>query len=206
MTRALLVCAAVAALAASAAAATAPRPDGHDRALALSLDAKVKTFREIAKQTGQSDRLQSSLDRCPLLKKDPSQAFAAFFALVPALLAELVNEYGPQLRDIHETLLAMHPHSAVFRRWTTAEGQSIALMLKFDNHGKKVDLCQAATLLLAKKTTAADVRRVIGIDPTLIAQLFQSPASKTLTSLDPKMLTFFVAAGVPKADAKTLTS
>ena len=97
------MCVAVAALAASAAAATAPRPDGHDRALALALDAKVKTFRAIAKQTGQSSSLQSSLDRCPLLKNDPSQAFAAFFVLIPALLAELVNEDGPQLRPTTST-------------------------------------------------------------------------------------------------------
>ena len=80
----------------------------------------------------------------------------------------------------------MHPHSALFRKWTAAEGQDLALILKFDNHGKKIDLCHAATVMLDKKTTAADIRRVIGIDPTLIALVFQSPVSKTLDEPEPE--------------------
>jgi hypothetical protein len=202
----LVACVAVAALGSAASQAAAPRLDAHDRALARALAAKVNTFKEIAKQTGQSDSLQKSLDQCALVKKDPSQAFGVFFALIPALLAELVNDYGPQIRDIHETLLGMQPHSALFRKWTAAEGHDLALMLKFDNHGKKIDLCEAATVMLDKKSTPADVRRVIGIDPSLIALLFTSPVSKTLTSLNPRMQAFFVAAGLSKADAKTLTS
>jgi hypothetical protein len=103
-------------------------------------------------------------------------------------------------------MLGLHPHSALFRSWTAAEARDLALILKFDNHGKKIDLCQAAAVMLDKKTTPADIRRVIGIDPALIALLFQRPVSKTLTHLNPKMRAFFVAAGLPAADAKTLTS
>jgi hypothetical protein len=206
MTRALVACVAVAALVTGACLAGGPKPDAHDRALARALDAKVKTFRAIAKQTGQSDSLQKSLDQCSLLKKDPSQALGVFFALIPAFLAELVNDFGPQMRGLHVSLLGMHPHSVLFRKWTAAEGQDLALILKFDNHGKKIDLCKAAAVMLDKKTTPADIRRVIGIDPALIALVFQSPVSKTLTDLNPKMRAFFAAAGLSKADARTLTS
>jgi hypothetical protein len=191
---------------AAAAPAAAPRPDAHDRALARHLDAKVKTFRDIASQTGGANDLKQSLNRCPLLKKDPGQAFAALFALLPALMTQLVNDYGPQLRDLHGTMARMHPHSKLFRSWLGAEGQSLALILRFDNRGKKIDLCEAATVMLDKKTTAADIQRTLGIDPALIAELFQSSASAKLTKLDPPMRTFLVRAGLSKADAKTLTS
>ena len=59
-------------------------------------------------------------------------------------LTEIVNDYGPQIRDLRATVVAMHPHSPLFRRWLTAEAQTFSLLLQFDNHGKKVDLCQAA--------------------------------------------------------------
>jgi hypothetical protein len=206
VTRAFVLAVALAALLSGSALAASAKPDAHDRALAQALDHKVQTFRDVAKQTGQSDTVQKSLDKCPLLKKDPSQAFAAVFALIPALLAELVNDFGPQLRDLHQTVLSMKPHSPLFSQWAAAEAQDFGLILKFDNHGKKIDLCEAATVMLDKKSTAADIHRVIGIDPRLIALIFQSPVTARLQKLNPKMRTFFVAAGLSKADAKTLTS
>ena len=95
---------AVAAIAAAAALGAAPSPDAHDRALARQLDAKVQTFRKIAAQDGGSDELKQSLDKCPLLKKDPGQAFAALFALLPALLTQIVNDYGPRSGDVQRTV------------------------------------------------------------------------------------------------------
>lgn len=206
MTRALAAAAALAAVLAAAALGAAPKPDAHDRALARQLDAKVQTFRDIAAKEGVSDSLKHSLDRCPVLQKDPGQAFAALFALLPALLTEIVDDYGPELRGLRQTIAGMHPHAPLFRSWLAAEGQSFALILRFDNHGKKIDLCKAATVMLDKESTAADIQRILGIDPSLIAVLFQSPASAKLSKLNPKMRAFFVAAGLPAADAKTLTS
>jgi hypothetical protein len=206
MTRALALVAALAALTAGAALGAAPKPDAHDRALARMLDAKVKTFREIASQQDDSN-FKQSLNKCPVVKKDPSQAFAALFALLPALLIELVNDYGTEMRGLQQTLADMHPHSALFARWTAAEATNFDLILQFDNHGKKIDLCEAATVMLDKKSTAADVHRVLGIDPRLIGKLFTSGgASSTATKLDPQMERFFVAAGLSAKDAKTLTS
>ena len=204
-TRMIALVAAVAAIMAGSASAAAPKPDAHDRALAARLDAKVQTFKEIAARTAGSSSLQQSLDQCAFMKKDPGQAFAALFAILPALLTQLVNDYRPELQGLHRTVLAMHPHSGLFKKWVSAEGQSFALILRFDNHGKKVDLCEAATVMLDKKSTADDIHRLLGIDPSLVAQLFQSPASATLTKLNPKMRTFFVAAGLSPADAKALT-
>jgi hypothetical protein len=206
VTRALVVVAALAALTAGATRAAAPKPDAHDRALAKALDAKVKTFQKIVAQSGANDSFQRSLDKCPVMKKDPSQEFAAAFALLPVVLIEIVNDYGPQLRDLRQTLLAMHPHSSLFSRWTTGVAGYFARILQFDNHGKKVDLCEAATVMLDKKSTAADLQRVLGIDPSLIAKLFQSPASSAPTKLATQMQRFFVAAGLSAKDAKTLTS
>jgi hypothetical protein len=206
MTRALVLAFALAVIAMPPAGAAAAKPDAHDRAVARELDAKVKTFKEVATKTGGSKELQRALDSCPLLKKDPGQAFAALFALLPVLLIELVNDYGPQLRAVRSTVRSLHPHSSLFRKWLAAEGKSFDLILRFDNHGKKIDVCEAATVMLDKKTTAADVKTLLGIDPSLIAVLFQSPSSTTLTKLNPKMRAFFVAAGLPKADAKALTS
>src|SRR5262249_45087038 len=59
MTRALAIVAALAALTAGAALGAASKPDAHDRALARMLDAKVKTFREIASQKDDSNFKQS---------------------------------------------------------------------------------------------------------------------------------------------------
>jgi hypothetical protein len=206
VTRTLAVVAALAALAAPAASPAAPKPDAHDRALAKALDVKVKTFRQIVAKSGSSDSFQKSLDNCPAVKKDPSREFAAAVALLPVALIEIVSDYGPQLRDLRQTLLAMHPHSSLFRRWTASTAGYFDQILQFDNHGQKVDLCEAVTVLLDKKSTAADIHRVLGIDPSLIAKLFQHPASSAPTELAPRMQKFFVAAGLSAKDAKTLTS
>jgi hypothetical protein len=100
----------------------------------------------------------------------------------------------------------MHPHSTLFRKWAAAEASNFGLILQFDNHGQKIDLCESATVMLDKKSTAADVHRVLGIDPSLIAKLFSSSSSSAATKLDPQMEKFFVAAGLSAKDAKTLTS
>ena len=212
MIRVTLLAAAVAAaavLAAPAAPAPAPVPDAHDRALIAKLDTKVTTFRKLAAERGDDSKVDESLKTCPAVQKDPSQAFGAVLVLLPALLAELVNEYRPQLTEVHDTLTAMRPHSPLFRQWVTAEGQSFGLILQFDNHGKKIDYCDAATVLLNKKSTAADIRNAIGVDPALIGKLFStdsSTAGKTLERVNPKMRRFFRAAGVSPANATALTT
>jgi len=204
--RALVALVAVAGLAPPTALPDAPQPDAHDRALAAQLAEKVQTFRQVAQDENGGPSLKQSLDNCPLLKKDPSEAFAAVFALLPALLTQMVNDFGPQLRDVQQTLVSMDPDSSVFQRWVDASRQSFTLLLRFDNHGKKVDLCEAATVMLDKHSTASDIRDVLGIDPALIPKLFQSKASATVTRLDPQMRTFFLAAGLSRLDAKALTS
>ena len=61
-------------------------------------------------------------------------------------------------------------------------------------------------MLLDKHSTAADVHRVLGIDPALIGQLFTNKPQAQLTKLEPKMTAFFVAAGLSKKNAQILTS
>lgn len=202
--RALAVAIALLALASGAARAAAPKPDHHDRVLAAKLNAKVATFRAIVGSTG--SKTQSSLNDCPLVKKDPSQAFAVLFAAVPALLTQMVGEYKPQLVALRATLGSLHPDAPLFRQWITALGQSFDLLLQFDNHGKKVDLCRAATVMLDKHSTAADIHRVLGIDPLLVAKIFAGKLSTKVNKLNPRMRTFFIAAGLSKKNATTLTS
>lgn len=201
MRAALLVLAALA-LAGTAAAAPA-KPDAYDRALVKQLNDKVTTFRQIAAGTQNGG---NSLQKCAQFKNDPQQALGAVFVLIPVFLAEIVNDYGPQIHDLRDTIAAMQPHSPLFRRWLVAEGQTFSLLLQFDNHGKKVDLCQAAKVLLDKKSTDADIYRTIGIHTALIGLLFGSTSSQTVNKLNPQMRTFFVAAGLKPADAKVLTS
>ncbi|HEY4348823.1 MAG TPA: hypothetical protein VGM80_14660 [Gaiellaceae bacterium] len=206
--RALLPAIVLCALAlAAAAGAAAPKPDAHDRALAARLNAKVSTFANIVTQTGENALIKNELKDCaPFKSKDPGKAFAAAFALLPALLVRVVDDYKPQLTDITQTLAALHPDSPLFRKWASAVTQSYTLMLQFDNHGQKVDLCAAVTVFLAKSSTAADIQRVLGVDPKVVAKLFGSASSNTKSKLDPKMRAFFIAAGVPPKNAKTLTS
>ena len=205
--RALAAVAAGAALLASVAGgvrAGTPTPDAHDRGLAAKLNAQAKTFRGIA--GGTSKQSQDSLDNCAAFKKNPSAAFSAFFLLIPVFLAEVVNEYGPQIRALRASVATMHPDAPLFRKWLTAEIGSLDLLLGFDNHGKKVDLCMAAQVLLDKKSTDGDIYRVTGLHGTAIAQLFANKSSEALKTLNPQMRKFFVAAGLSAADAKTLTS
>lgn len=210
LTAVALGCAAAAALGtvASAAAKAAP-PNAHDRALIAKLDAKVTAFRTIAASKGDDKKINDSLKNCAALNKDPSQAFAAVFALLPALLADLVNEYRPELTEVRDTLTGLHPDSPLFRRWATAEAQGLNLILRFDNHGKKIDYCAAAGVLLNKKSTPLQIRDALGVDPALIATLFSSATSKqsaTLKRLNPQMRAFFRAGGVSAKNATALTS
>ena len=189
------------------AGAAAPRPDVHDRALAVMLNDRVAVFRAIAAKASDGDT-QASLDNCALLKKSPAKAFAATIALLPAMLIQLVNEAKPELTQVHDMLAAMHPDSKLFRHWVGAETRNLEVILAFDNHGAKIDLCRAATVMLSKSSTADDVHRVLGIDPALIAKLFSggsSSANTTLTRLNPQMRRFFVAAGLSQKDAAVLT-
>jgi len=202
--RRVVAVAAAALIAAGAAQAAAPAPDAHDRALAAQLNAKAKTFHSITGATSPSS--QSSLDKCPAFKKKPADALSAFFLLIPVFLADVVNEYGPQIRDLRDTIGTMHPDSPLFRRWLTAQEGNLALLLQFDNHGKKVDLCAAAAVLLDRKSTDADIVRVTGFHATAIAQLFSNKTSAAVSKLNPQMRAFFVAAGLSPADAKTLTT
>ncbi len=140
------------------------------------------------------------------MKKDPSQAFALVFAAVPALFTEIVTKYKPEIVALRETVGSMHPDAPVFGSWLTALGQSFDLLLEFDNHGKEVDICKAANVLVDKHSTAADIQRVLGVDPTLIAQVFTNKPQKKLTKLEPQMTAFFVAAGLSKKNAQILTS
>jgi len=191
-------------LVAAATAAAPAKPDTHDRALAHQLSAKVAAFRRIVTKSGAG--LQKSIDTCPVAKKDPSQAFALVIAAVPALFTEIVTDYKPQIVALRDTAAAMHPDAPVFTTWLTALGKSFDLLLEFDNHGKHVDICKAATVLLDKHSTAADVQRVLGIDPALIGQLFTNKPQAQLTKLEPKMTAFFIASGLSKKNAQILTS
>ncbi len=190
----------------ASAVGAAPRPDGHDRALAARLDAEVTTFKQVVARSHGDSRLQSSLDPCAFAKKDPSQAFAAAFALLPVLRIEVVNDYRPQLTALRDTLGGMRADSALFQQWLDAEKNDFALILEFDNHGKKIDVCKAASVLVDKNSSATYVQRALGIDPTLIAKAFSSPLSATLTKLNPKMRPFLIAAGLPRKHAAALTS
>lgn len=193
----------------AAAGATSTRPDKRDRALIARLDAKVTAFRAIAASKSNDTQLNDALDHCAALKKDPGQAFAAVFALLPALLADLVTEYKPELTDLHDTLAGLHPDSALFRQWASAEAQAFGLILRFDNHGKKIDYCAAAGVLLSKKSTPQQVRDALGLDPALIGLLFSSGTSKesaTLKRVNPKMRAFLRAGGVSAQNAKAMTS
>jgi len=122
------------------------------------------------------------------------------------VVAQAVDEFRPQLSDLRDTLAAMRADSPLFARWIAAQRSELALFLRFDDHGKKVDVCSALTVMLGRSSTPAEVKRVLGIDPSLVAALYGSRSSATLDAIDPMMRTFFVAAGLPRPDAKELTS
>jgi hypothetical protein len=197
------VLAAALALTGVGASSTVPRP--HDRALVKQLVTQVNTFSALSSSTSDD----KALKKCSFLKKNPAQAFAAVIAILPALLIEVVGQNKPQFVKLRGELAAMHPDSTLFRQWLGAEVKSLDLLLLFDNGGKPVDLCKAAQVMLSKKSTAADVHAVLGIDPALVAKLYQSGesgAGRMLTKLNPKMRTFFISAGMTPKQAKVLTS
>ena len=191
--------------AASAGQAAAPKPDAHDRALVKRLGATVAAFQTIASKTRDDNGLQKTLNNCPAIKQDPSQAFAAIFAILPALLVDVVNQFRPLVVGVQGTLSGMHPHSGLFRSWLAAEQQVFSLILRFDNHGKKIDYCEVVAVMLDKKATAKDVRGVLGIDPATVSTLFNSKASANVQRLNPPMRTFLIAAGMSRKQAAALT-
>jgi hypothetical protein len=209
MARALIVVALLALLAASFAAASTPKPDAHDRALAQQLAAKVASLRKLTSTTNSGDdRITKELKGCKALGKTPADSFAVFFAMLPVLLIDLVNEIRPILLDIRNTLAGMHPHDAVFRRWLAAEGAGVGEILSFDNHGKKIDYCAAARVMLAKNPSDAQIRAVLGVEPAKIKSLVSggsTQASETVKKLNPQMRVFFIAAGVRRSVAIQLT-
>ena len=209
MARALIVVALLALVAASVAAATTPKPDAHDRALAQQLAAKVESLKKLtATSNSGDDRITNELKGCKTLGKTPADSFAVFFAMLPVLLIDLVNEIRPILIDIRDTIAGMHPHNAVFRRWLAAERAGVDQTLTFDNHGKKIDYCAAAKVMLAKNPSDAQIRAVLGIDPAKIKSLFSgatTQASETVKKLNPQMRAFLIAAGVRRSVAVQLT-
>ena len=183
------------------------RPDAHDRTLAAQLNAKVATFGALVGQSGENALIKAELKHCaPFETKDPGKAFAAAFALLPALMVRLVDDYKPQLTELVQTVEAMHPDSPLFRRWAAALGRSYCARAQVRQSRDENRPLPATTVILDKTLTAADYRRALGIDPVLVAELFQSTSSQTVTTLDPQMRSFFLAAGLSAETAKTLTS
>jgi hypothetical protein len=63
--------------------------------------------------------------------------------------------------------------------------------------------------MLAKSSTADDIRAALGVDPALVAKLFQNGTkgpSTTLSRVNPQMRKFLVAGGLSVKQAKALTS
>ncbi len=206
----LLIAVAVAGLvSAPVAAAASPTPDAHDRALAHRLAAKVVELQKVTSASkGGDDKITNSLKGCKGLAKTPGESFAVVFAMLPVLLIEAVNELRPVLLDVRATVAAMHPHAAVFRRWLAGERADIDQILAFDNHGKKIDDCAAAKVMLAKNPTDAQVREALGVPLARIKALFSavsSSGSATVTKLNPQMRKFLIAAGVRRSVAVELT-
>ena len=204
MARVLLILFAAATLTGSATAARLPDP--HDRALMQELEAKVVAYQGIGQASGDVTDLSK---HCAFLKKRPSLALSASFALLPAAVIKLVQRYHGPIMDMKQTLARMQPHDDVFRRWVKIEQGEIGFLLRFDNGGKKIDSCGAAQLLLSKHPDSGRIKAVLGVSPLLIAQLFQrgfGGENKTLKRLNPQMRTFLIAGGVTPVHAATLTS
>jgi len=209
MLRSLIVVVVLGLTAASVAAAATPTPDAHDRALAQQLAAKVVAIQKVASASeGSDDKITNALKDCKGLAKTPADGFAVVFAMLPVLLIDLVNQMRPLLLDVRSTIGAMHPHAALFQRWLAGERAEIDQILAFDNHGKKIDYCAAAKVMLAKKATDAQVQAVLGMPLSRIKALFSttaSPTGATLTKLNPQMRMFLIAAGVRRSVAVQLT-
>lgn len=194
---------------AAAAAGGTPVPDAHDRAAAHALAAKVVELQGLTTASkGADDRITKSLKGCKALGKTPAQSFAVVFAMLPVLLIDIVNELRPQILDLRATIDRLHPHASLFRRWLAAERVGIVEILAFDNHGKKIDYCAAAKVLLAKKPSDAQVKAVLGIPLSRLQRLStsgSSKAQKTVSALNPAMRRFLIAAGVRRSIAVQLT-
>jgi hypothetical protein len=180
-------------------------PDAHDRALMARLEAKVQLYAGLGSSSAAAD---SKVKQCAFVKHDPSKELSASLAVVPVDVIEAVTKFKKPFLDIQRTLVAMHPHDGLFRRWVAAERAELAFLLRFDNGGKVIDVCAAAQLLMQKQPPPAEVRAALGIDPALVPQAFlralttKSPLSK----LNPPMRVFFIAGGVSKKNAEQLTS
>lgn len=198
MVRWLLPLAATAAFAASSTA-----PDTHDRALAHKLNKSIATLRALSKSSKSIDALMPK--KCASLNGSDQQ-FAAAIALTPVLLGQAVHQYKAQLVSLRNTIVGMHPDSPLFAQWIGALQQDFALILQLDTHGRKIDFCKAAGVILDKSSTPAQWRRATGMDPALLARFFDNKSQAKLTALGPKMKSFFVAAGLSAQDAATLTS
>jgi hypothetical protein len=201
----------VLALAASSSATAATRPDAHDTALAKRLAAQVTALSKLSGVTDNGDeKLNDDLKGCKGLGTSPGDSFAVVFAMLPVLLIEGVNELRPQLLRVRAVIAPMRPHADLFRRWLAAEQAGLDEILAFDNHGKKIDYCAAAKVMLAKTPRDADVRAVLGVSLAQIQSLFSNTsasakAGAVLKKLNPQMRTFLLAAGVSRPIAVKLT-
>jgi hypothetical protein len=169
------------------------------------LEAKVQLYAGLGSSSAAAD---SKVKQCAFVKQDPSKEFAASIAVVPVEVIELVTKFKRPFLDMQRTLVSMHPHDDLFRRWVAAERAELAFLLRFDNGGKTIDVCKAAQLLMQKQPPPAEVRAALGIDPALVPQAFlralttKSPLSK----LNQPMRVFFIAGGVSKKHAEQLTT
>ena len=112
----------------------------------------------------------------------------------------------PDRRPQHDRRHA--PAQAVFRRWLGAEHAGVDQILTFDNHGKKIDYCAAAKVMLAKNPSDAADPSGAGSRPGEDQGLFSgasSQASATVKKLNPQMRAFLLAAGVRRSVAVQLT-
>jgi len=202
--RAVAAVAAALMLVCTASAAASASPTRHDRTLVRRLVTELNTFKSVASPSFDDKALKG----CSYLKTHPQQAFA-LFVVVPALVVNLVGEHKAELLHVRGTLAAMHPDSPLFRQWLTAQIGNFDLLLRFDNGGRHVDLCKAVTVLASQNATAAQVHALLGIDPTLVPKLFQTSSSgpsARLAKLNPRMRSFFIAAGMTPKQARALTS
>ena len=193
----------------SAAPAAAPTPDAHDRALAQRLAAEVSSLTKLgATSNGVDNRITKDLKGCTGLGKTPGDSFAVVFAMLPVVLIDAVNQFRPEFLQVRATIAPMRPHATLFRRWLAGELAGLDQILAFDNHGKKIDFCAAAKVMLAKSPKDADVRAVLGLSLARIQSLFSGPsaaASAAVTKLNPPMRAFLLAAGVRRSVAVQLT-
>jgi hypothetical protein len=177
--------------------------------LAKRLAAEVVAIRELTTAADKGDdRISKELQGCKALGKTPGESFAVIFAMLPVLLIDLVNEIRPQLVRARSSVTALDPHAPLFRRWLGGLRTNLDLILSLDNHGKRIDYCAAATTLLAKSSSDAQVRAVLGVSPARIRALFSkqsAQAGTTVKKLNPQMRAFLIAAGVPRGVAVQLT-